>query len=675
MKPAAFLRAASDAALVALVALSLVCMFVFGPVLMDGMQAPNVWLCLLLAAAWTALLVALYRLSARLRGGSLARAAASPGFAAAAFIVLWGVQLALALQTYSLSGWDPQVVLSEANERLLGTPYEGVYFHQNPNNLFLLSAFRLMFTVLNRAGIADYLPWAVALSTLCVNVSVALLFAAARRAYGVRAAWLSFALGAPLAALSPWIAVPYTDTLSAPFPIGCVCCAVFGASAETRRGRIAAWALFGACLALGVSLKPTTAVAAIAVLIAALLRLLSRRTGAKRLAAAAAAAAAGFAVLWALSSALTQWGTGDMLDPERAERESFSAAHYWMMGLSQPYGGYAYEDMEFSASFSDYDSRVKGDVEEGLRRLDEMGAAGYASFLVRKLNFILNDGTFFFGREGAFYVGEPTQNSSFARWVQSFFRADGEHYGALAVWQNAQWVAVLVLTLAGVVLRRRGGETAYLARLSFLGIVLFLLLFEARSRYLFHFLPVIALAALGGLLALARQRVFLPDAMFTRATAVTPEYLKEQGIRALVLDVDNTLTGHGSQELPEDIAAWLEEMRAAGVGMMIVSNNFEKRVAPFADKIGLSHVSFSCKPSPVGFWRARRRLGVTKEQMALVGDQIFTDAVGANLYGIRMLLVQPMYADTKWNIRLKRRLEQPILKRYFAQGGKLYGSS
>ena len=85
-------------------------------------------------------------------------------------------------------------------------------------------------------------------------------------------------------------------------------------------------------------------------------------------------------------------------------------------------------------------------------------------------------------------------------------------------------------------------------------------------------------------------------------------------------------------------------------------------------------MAFCCKPSPTGLARARRRLGVKKEELALVGDQIFTDSVGANLYGIRMLLVQPMYRDIKWNIRLKRHLEKPFLKRYYAKGGKLHGT-
>lgn len=165
--------------------------------------------------------------------------------------------------------------------------------------------------------------------------------------------------------------------------------------------------------------------------------------------------------------------------------------------------------------------------------------------------------------------------------------------------------------------------------------------------------------------------LFAPTVIFRGVDAITPEYLQKNGIRALILDVDNTLTGHGSQELPPQVAAWLEQMKKAGVGLMIASNNFEGRVAPFAARLGLGHCSFCCKPSPFGLARARRALGVEKEEIALVGDQIFTDALGANLYGIRVLLVQPMYADTKWTIRLKRRLETPVLDRYYRRGGKL----
>lgn len=92
---------------------------------------------------------------------------------------------------------------------------------------------------------------------------------------------------------------------------------------------------------------------------------------------------------------------------------------------------------------------------------------------------------------------------------------------------------------------------------------------------------------------------------------------------------------------------------------------------PFAQKIGLPYSALCCKPSPFGLWHACREMGVRPCEAALVGDQVFTDALGANLAGVKMLLVQPMYQDTKVLIRLRRHLEKPVLRRYYEKGGRL----
>lgn len=165
--------------------------------------------------------------------------------------------------------------------------------------------------------------------------------------------------------------------------------------------------------------------------------------------------------------------------------------------------------------------------------------------------------------------------------------------------------------------------------------------------------------------------IFMPTQVFRSVSSITPAYLKEHGIRALILDVDNTLTGHGSQELPGHVEKWLAEMKRSGIALAIASNNLEKRVAPFAKAIGVEHVSFCCKPAPWGLARALRKLHVSKREVALVGDQIFTDAVGANLYGIPVLLCRPMYRDTKPTIRLKRVFERPFLEHYRKKGGSI----
>ncbi|MEG1931949.1 MAG: YqeG family HAD IIIA-type phosphatase [Pygmaiobacter sp.] len=164
--------------------------------------------------------------------------------------------------------------------------------------------------------------------------------------------------------------------------------------------------------------------------------------------------------------------------------------------------------------------------------------------------------------------------------------------------------------------------------------------------------------------------LFYPTELFTTVSTITPQYLAAHHITALILDVDNTLTAHGSQELSPEVEQWLHTLKAAGIALIIASNNFKSRVQPFAQRIDLDFVSFSLKPLPRGLAAACRRLGVPKKNIALVGDQIFTDVLGANLYGIAVLMVRPREADTQWNIRLKRKLEEPILRRYFSRGGR-----
>ena len=128
--------------------------------------------------------------------------------------------------------------------------------------------------------------------------------------------------------------------------------------------------------------------------------------------------------------------------------------------------------------------------------------------------------------------------------------------------------------------------------------------------------------------------ILTPEFIFRNVEAIHPDFLARQGIKALVLDVDNTLTGDGSQMLDESVKAWLQQMREAGISLTVVSNNTAKRVRPFAERIGLEWVSLACKPLPIGLMVARHRLGVTKSQMAMVGDQIYTDRMAAGLYGI-----------------------------------------
>lgn len=159
--------------------------------------------------------------------------------------------------------------------------------------------------------------------------------------------------------------------------------------------------------------------------------------------------------------------------------------------------------------------------------------------------------------------------------------------------------------------------------------------------------------------------IFVPTLYRNRLTDITPGDLESLGVKGLFLDVDNTLTRHRSQYLDPAVEAWLLEMQAAGYVLTVVSNSDPGRVRPFARRIGLRCISFSCKPSPLGFWRAARRLGLPLSQCAAVGDQVFTDILGAHLAGVKSIQVMPVELETgKPLMGLKRRIERRIMDKH-----------
>ena len=109
---------------------------------------------------------------------------------------------------------------------------------------------------------------------------------------------------------------------------------------------------------------------------------------------------------------------------------------------------------------------------------------------------------------------------------------------------------------------------------------------------------------------------FTPDYMFTKTVNIGEDFLAEKGIKNLLLDVDNTLTTHDNHAPAEGITRWIEKMRAAGVNLIIVSNNSDERVKPFADLLGLSYTHDAAKPLPKGFNEAMKKLGASTENTA-----------------------------------------------------------
>ncbi|MFR8530959.1 MAG: YqeG family HAD IIIA-type phosphatase [Anaeromassilibacillus sp.] len=166
--------------------------------------------------------------------------------------------------------------------------------------------------------------------------------------------------------------------------------------------------------------------------------------------------------------------------------------------------------------------------------------------------------------------------------------------------------------------------------------------------------------------------LLLPTVAVETLLDVTPELLASMGVDTVLLDVDNTLAYHGSQEPFPGTVEWTHELRSRGFRVMILSNNFAKRVAPFAEKYDLPFLSFSIKPLPIAYFRAIHKLGARREKAVVIGDQVFTDVVGANLSRTNPYCSHRA-GGKGFSIRVRRTLERPVRRRIARQSEKKGG--
>ena len=159
--------------------------------------------------------------------------------------------------------------------------------------------------------------------------------------------------------------------------------------------------------------------------------------------------------------------------------------------------------------------------------------------------------------------------------------------------------------------------------------------------------------------------LFKADFAFRGVVDIEPSFLKKHNIKGLLLDLDNTLTTHDNPVPGKGIKEWIGTMKASNIDMVIVSNNHPPRVKPFADSVGLKYVCEGKKPLSGGFNRAQKLMKIPFSQLAVVGDQIFTDILGANLKRIRGIFVYPIELEGKNKrfLRFKRVIEKPFLPR------------
>lgn len=158
-------------------------------------------------------------------------------------------------------------------------------------------------------------------------------------------------------------------------------------------------------------------------------------------------------------------------------------------------------------------------------------------------------------------------------------------------------------------------------------------------------------------------RLFYPCAYVGSVFAIDYQKLYDKGYRAVIFDIDNTLVPHGGDSTPE-VDALLRRIQGIGLKTLMLSNNSQERILRFLRNIDSPYIFDAQKPKPGHYRRALQMLEVRKEEAVFVGDQVFTDILGANLAGMDSILVAYIRRPDEKKIGIRRNLEKIVLGCY-----------
>lgn len=167
---------------------------------------------------------------------------------------------------------------------------------------------------------------------------------------------------------------------------------------------------------------------------------------------------------------------------------------------------------------------------------------------------------------------------------------------------------------------------------------------------------------------------FRPTRQANSLDLISVEQLDQDGIRGLIIDLDNTMTPWNNVEVGPKVEAWFKKVKSAGIRACVVSNNSKRqRVAVVADRLGIPFVFGATKPRRRAFQAGMDLLKTGQKDTAVIGDQLFTDILGGNRLGLYTILVTPINDREFIGTRIMRRMEKVLvwIMKHFASAKPL----
>ena len=422
------------------------------------------------------------------------------------FVFLFGIlflilQICIIYNYYFKTDWDVSTLISCAMAIVNGDSMDEFtyYFSMYPNNLFIVYIFSKIIKFFSILGFGDgYFGILIFQSILCAITGFMLFDIIISLKNSICLAWFGYIIYLFLVGLSPWISIPYSDSVALFFPT-----AILWTYLRKVNGMVGVffkYFIIAFLSYMGYKIKPQTFILTIAIILIHIAniafqkkdcRILLKKFCSKLIMVAIGILCAIFFSTNAINSLNIQ------VDSEK----SYGISHFLMMGMNpEAKGVWAEEDVIFSGSFETSEERTKMNLLKTKERLQTMGCKGFLKQMYCKTLINYNDGTFCWGGEGIFYSEIlPEKNTVVSPLLRNiYYNRDytGKYY---LIWSNfvqSIWMSVLLLSLFSI-LKKKNTEIG-IVMLSLVGLTLFELIFEARARYLFCYVPLYILLAVIG---------------------------------------------------------------------------------------------------------------------------------------------------------------------------------
>lgn len=416
---------------------------------------------------------------------------------------LFAVQLVLCFHAYFLTGWDSQGVIESAYAIAGGdADIHAAALSLYPNNIPLVLLFaavlRVVRLLLGNPGL-DRCVYVLIAGQCALNTLTGMLVwrLSARTTGSRRLARCVALVYAAFVGLSPWLMIPYSDSMALIFPTAIL--TVYQAHREGKWGRLA-WPLIGLLTGVGYLIKPQAAIVTIAIALLEAIRLPACGRARRWMAHTAATALITALIVGPGAQAMTA-ASPIALKPERR----MGMLHFVMMGLNTATNGtYAWEDVQRSAAEPTREARTQMQIEEIRSRLDAMTPGEMLTHLKKKTLTNYADGTFAWGCEGGFYrEWIADKDSVLSPFLKRLIRTDDALFQVPLTGLHSVWLALLLgCALCGAAYTLRGARdrdgVLRAAMLALIGLTMFEWIFEARARYLYLYAPFYVMLGVEG---------------------------------------------------------------------------------------------------------------------------------------------------------------------------------